>query len=229
MKNEGFTLTEVAVSVAVVLVLATMGIAASGRAAESARSVDCLGNLRQWGTALAMFLQDHDGAIPRRGQGVRPVEIIDRPDDWFNALPPYLGSATYADLAQQGRAPKARELSVFVCREAEDLGKPNFLAYGMNMYLSPWIRPTMHRLQEIPNPAQLAFLADGPGGWSSTIPSSQAYSVTARHRGAANVLFVDGHVETFRGNYLGCGKGNRSLPDIRWETETGGINQTHMP
>lgn len=196
--------------------------------AQSAQAV-CLNNLRQWGAALALYMQDHEGRIPRRGQGVRPVELLDRPDDWFNALPPYLQEAPYVELSRQNKAPRPGQKSIFVCPAAEDLGKPNFLSYGMNMYLSPWNRPEMHRLQEIPRPSQLAFLADGPGGWSSTVPSSQEYSVTARHGGSANVVFVDGHVQGFSGDYLGCGRGNATKPDIRWETETEGVNQTHIP
>ena len=99
----------------------------------------------------------------------------------------------------------------------------------MNMYLSPWNRPDMHRIQEIPSPSLVAFLADGPGGWSSTVPSSQGYSVQARHRGMANVVFLDGHVQPFDGEYLGCGKGNESKPDIHWLTGTGGTNQVTVP
>jgi len=196
--------------------------------ARAAQSV-CVGNLRQWGLALQYYMKDNDGQIPRRGQGVRPVEILDRPDDWFNCLPPYLGLESYQELSAAGREPKPGQKSLFVCPAAADLGQPHFLAYGMNMYLSPWNRPAMHRFQEIPRPAQLAFLADGPGGWSSTVPSNQAYSVLARHLGMANVVFLDGHVSRFRGDYLGCGMENSTLGDVRWETETDGINQTHVP
>lgn len=225
----GFTLVETLVTIAIVTTLAVLSLGAYQQSLDASARVHCIGNLRQWGMALSLHVQDQDGFIPRRGQGVRPVEILDRPDDWFNALPPYLGQPSYLELSRQGRAPRPKERSLFVCRVAKDLGKPNFLSYGMNMYLSPWNRPERHRLQEIPNPSRLAFLADGPGGWSSTIPSSQDYSVPARHGGQANVVFLDGHVASFRGDYLGCGVGNSTLPDIRWETETDGVNQVHMP
>jgi len=227
--SPAFSLVETLVTLGVIILLASLSFGAVAQARNSAARTDCANNLRQWGIALSLYLHDHDGQIPRRGQGVRPVEQLDRPDDWFNALPPYLGLPSYQELSQKGLAPKAGQKSVFVCPASVDLGQPNFLAYGMNMYLSPWNRPAMHRLQEIPSPSQLAFLADGPGGWSSTAPSSQNYSVLARHNGSANVVFVDGHVETFRGTYLGCGTGNATLPDVRWETETEGINQTHIP
>ena len=99
------------------------------------------------------------------------------------------------------------------------------------MYLSPWIRPQPHMLQQLPNPRQLAFMSDAPGGWASTIPSSQAYSVVARHEGRANVVFVDGHAQSFDGTYLGCGIGEPKpeLSDCRWQTLSEGTNQTPLP
>jgi prepilin-type N-terminal cleavage/methylation domain-containing protein/prepilin-type processing-associated H-X9-DG protein len=227
--RRAFSLLEILVAITVIAILAALSFSALSRAHEVADRTTCLNNLRQWGAALSLYMQDNDGQIPRRGQGVRPVEIIDRPDDWFNCLPPYLGLSSYQQMVAQGRAPKAGERSIFVCPTAKDLGKPHFLAYGMNMYLSPWIRPNMHRISEIPHPSQLAFLADGPGGWSSTIPSNQDYSVSARHGRCANVVFLDGHVQSLDGNSIGCGQGNATLPDIRWETQTDGINQAHMP
>lgn len=229
IKREAFTLLETLVAIGVISILAILSLGAYQKSMESAAQAECLSNLRQWGLALSLYIHDSDGRIPRRGQGVRPVEIVDRADDWFNALPPYMNGPSYLELSQKDAKPKPHQKSIFVCRSAKDLGKPNFLSYGMNMYLSPWNRPEMHRLQEIPNPSQLAFLADGPGGWSSTVPSSQDYSVLARHSGLANVVFLDGHAASFRGNYLGCGVGNSSQPDIRWETETSGVNQTHIP
>jgi prepilin-type processing-associated H-X9-DG protein len=228
-RNSGLTLVELLGVVLIACVLIGMLSAVITQSLEGARRTACIGNLRQWGVALSLYLPDHDGRIPRRGQGVRPVEMLDRPDDWFNCLPPYLGLPPYSELVIAGREPRPHDKSIFVCPSAGESKQAHFLSYGMNMYLSPWNRPDMHRLQEIPSPSQLAFLADGPGGWSSTVPSGQNYSVRARHAGTANVLFVDGHIVSFSGTYLGCGKGNETKPDIRWETETSGINQTSIP
>ena len=72
-------------------------------------------------------------------------------------------------------------------------------------------------------------MADGPGGWCSTIPSIMGFSVMARHNGRANVVFCDGHVQSFAGSYIGCGTGEHTLSDIRWQTLSGGINQVALP
>ena len=231
-RKSGFTLLELLVVIAVIGVLASLTSSVIAHAHSEAQATQCVSNLRQWGVALNLYCADNYGYTPRRGQGVQPVTIINRSTDWFNALPPYLGMATFNDLVQQGNPPQAGANSIFVCPAAK-LGTagPYFLAYAMNMYLSPWIRPQPHKLQELPNPSQLAFMADGPSCWASTVPSSQGYSVVARHEGRANVAFVDGHVESFDGTYLGCGIGepNPELSDCRWQTLTDGVNQTPVP
>jgi prepilin-type processing-associated H-X9-DG protein len=99
----------------------------------------------------------------------------------------------------------------------------------MNIYLSPWIRPAPHRLGEIPRPDAVVFLADGPGGYSSTAPSVKPYSVQARHTERANLAFLDGHVQSFTAGYLGCGVGDPLRPDVQWQTGTTGPNQAPVP
>jgi prepilin-type processing-associated H-X9-DG protein len=68
-------------------------------------------------------------------------------------------------------------------------------------------------------------MADSPGPYSATVPSSNDYDVAARHEGKANILFLDSHVSSYSGEYLGCGVGDPHHRDVRWETESGGINQ----
>ncbi len=63
-------------------------------------------------------------------------------------------------------------------------------------------------------------LADAPGPYASTYPSTQAYSVIARHAGRADLLFLAGGAQSFAGNYLGCGVGDPGRDDVRWLTGT---------
>ena len=193
-RRRAFTLTELLVTIGVIAILAGLSLSAVGIVRARAASTNCLANLRQWGAALNLYANDNDGFYPRRGQGVQQLFQIDRPTDWFNCLPPYLGLPSYQDCVNQGRLPKPGDNSLFVCPSASASGGHYFLPYGMNMYLSPWNRPDPHRRLEIDNPSQLAFLADAPGAYASTIPSTQPFSVVARHQGRANICFVDGHV-----------------------------------
>lgn len=194
---------------------------------RQARTLKCSHHLEQFGHALSLYLDDYRGWLPRRGQGVQPLTStwIGRSSDWFNALPPYLDLPPYCELVAAGQKPKEGDNVVLICPEARDPGGEYFLPYGMNIYLSPWIRPEPHYLDELPKPSLLVFLADAPGPYSITVPSKKPYSVVARHRGNANLVFVDGHVAAYDGGYLGCGSGDPHRPDVRWQTETSGINQ----
>ncbi len=215
----GFTLLELLVAIAIVAVLAGLVVTAVRSLRAKSAQVECTSNLRQWGTALGLYMAEHDGLIPRRGQGRQKVQTIDRPDDWFNSLPPYFNLPPYSELAAQGRKPKPGEHSVFVCPEAKDNGAPNFLAYAMNFYLSPW-DIDQQSIQQMAHPEQTVFMADGPGGYCSTVPSANENSVQARHSGRANLAFLDGHVQSYAGSYLGCGVGEQSHDEVQWKTYT---------
>jgi prepilin-type N-terminal cleavage/methylation domain-containing protein/prepilin-type processing-associated H-X9-DG protein len=218
--KSGFTLLEILVSLSIVAGLSVSMVTVAYKARERGRSSSCLANLRQWGVALHLYSADHGGCLPRRGQGVQLLRIIDRPDDWFNALPPYLGDFTYQELDARGVRLKPGDRSIFVCPSAKDESNGgHFLSYGMNMHLSRWDKPEPSRMVNLGCTENLVFMADSPGGYASTVPSAARYSVPARHDGCANILFVDGHAESFNGDHLGCGSGEKSHSDVRWKVE----------
>ncbi|MFC1806503.1 type II secretion system protein [Planctomycetota bacterium] len=140
--TRAFTLIELLVVISVIAVLMALLMPVVHKARGMAHSATCKGNLRQLGQALSLYMEDHDDFIPRRGQGVRELSKIDRESDWFNALPYYAGEPTYYALIQQDRRPREGDHSIFICPSARDSGCRYFLPYGMNMYLSPWIRPS---------------------------------------------------------------------------------------
>ena len=218
MNRGGFTLIELLCVIGIIAILGGVVTSATLSQRAQAQSVKCIGNLRQWGIALQLYVQDNDGYLPRRGQGVKPVFRIERPDDWFNALPPYFESKSYYDLYLAGLKPKPGDRSVFVCPSATSTNSAHFICYGMNMYVSRWDQPERTKLSRLPNTSTLAFMADSPGGYASTVPSASGYSVLARHSGRANVAFLDGHVQSFTGDYLGCGSGDKSQPDVHWRS-----------
>jgi len=229
-RRHAFTLVELLATLSLIAILAALTIAAVGRVRSAARSSLCLTNLRQWGIALHLYATDHQRDLPRRGQGVQQVFRIDRPEDWFNALPAYAGGRPYQQMAVNGTRIRADDGSLFACPDAEDdTTAAHFLPYAMNMYLSPWIRPQPHRLNEIDGWNTLVFLADGPGAWSSALPSAQPFSIVARHRGRTHLCFLDGHVAAIDGKTAGCGAVDPHRADVRWETGTDGVNQAPLP
>ena len=225
--GRAFTLIELLVVIAIIGILAAMLLPALASAKEKGRSVQCAGNLRQWGLAYRLYADDNFDYLPRRGQGVQTLAEIDRPDDWFNALPGYFGLATFQLMVSNNATPAAHSPSVFICPTASNPGGTYFLPYGMNMNLCPWNLPAATKYGEVVRPISVVAMGDAPGPYASTYPSVQPYSILARHAGRVNLLFLGGAVQSFAGAYVGCGKGDPGMPEVRWVTGTASDATAH--
>jgi prepilin-type N-terminal cleavage/methylation domain-containing protein len=219
-RRRAFTLIELLVVITSIAIPAAMLLPALAKAREKASSTQCVGNLRQWGLAYGMYADDNDDYLPRRGQGVQVLARIDRPDDWFNALPVYFGLPTFQEMITNNVKPAAHTQSVFICPTADDPDGTYFLPYGMNMNLSPWNLPLATKFSDVVLPSCVVAMADAPGPYASTYPSAQPYSIVARHATRINLLFLAGQVQSFAGSYVGCGVGDPGLADVRWLTGT---------
>jgi prepilin-type processing-associated H-X9-DG protein len=198
-----------------------------------ARRTVCQSNLRQWALGVQMYADAHHGQLPFRGQGVQPTTRLDAPDDWINAIPQYVESAPYIDLVTAQKKPKAGDSSLWVCPEAvsinelrpEDLypavatqfDPTTFFSYGMNMALSTPYMGRPDRIDRI-GPLQLTvFMTDSLGPSCSVIPDKRFFSPIARHIGnTVNIAFMDGRVEAYTGDEVGCRLGDPKRPDIVW-------------
>jgi len=219
----GFTLLELLSVIAIIVLLAGLLLPTLSQARSKARSTQCLNNLRQWGLTYRQYADDNKDLLPRRGQGVKPLDQIDRPEDWFNALPPYLSLPPYQQFFTNSQRLKPGAQSPFVCPAATDPGSNHFLPYAMNMNLCPWGNSgtaEATRFGDVVRPAQVVALADAPGPYSATYPSKNPYSPVPRHNSRLNILFLTGQVQSFAGGYVGCGVGDPSREDVRWLTGT---------
>lgn len=121
INRRAFTLIELLVVIAIIAILAALLLPALARAKEKGRRTVCLSNLKQWGLAASMYVDDYNQTypevkIPSATQGAPPGYNEDNPewidvaefyiqnppqglDAWYNALPPYVASKplyTYA-------------------------------------------------------------------------------------------------------------------------------------
>ena len=113
-----FTLIELLVVISIMAILAALLLPALAAAQEQGRSAQCVSNLRQWGLAFNMYAADNDDFLPRRGQGVQPLTQINRPTDWINALPVYLGLPMFEQMVSNNATPAPRSQSAFICPTA---------------------------------------------------------------------------------------------------------------
>ena len=63
-KEKGFTLIELLVVIAIIALLLGVLLPALRRARNQARAVVCRAHLKQWGTVLALYTEDHEGRLP---------------------------------------------------------------------------------------------------------------------------------------------------------------------
>lgn len=209
---------ELLIIIGLIAILISLLLPAVGSARRRAGCVACLSNLRQWAIAANQYAGDCHNFLPRRGQGQQPTAVINRPEDWFNALPVEMRTSAYMDLVNRNQMPGVGSQSLWICPQAADL--PNrsgyLFTYGMNMRLSTWEATQPDRIDRIGSPSTMVFMADAPGGYCSVLPFAAPFSPVARHNGLVNLVFLDGHASSYPGAYIGCGLGDPQLSEVRW-------------
>lgn len=87
MTRRAFTLVELLVVIAILAVLAGLLFPVFARAREQARQTQCLANLKQIGTAVDMYVADHDEVLP--------IPLVRAPRvSWVALVQPYLKNWT---------------------------------------------------------------------------------------------------------------------------------------
>ena len=97
--KRGFTLIELLVVIAIIAILAAMLLPALAKAKEKAKQASCTSNLRQWGLAIQMYVNDNSDRMPRDGMnsgGTYGAGDSKQANAWFNLLPELVGERPLA-------------------------------------------------------------------------------------------------------------------------------------
>lgn len=214
-----FTLVELLVTLAILLVLSALAVPAMARAQQWARSVPCLGNLRQWGLAVHLYADDHEDLLPPEGFP-NPTERHTN-IGWYVQLPRELQLAPYHAMPWRTNAVISPGMTTWLCpaNRRRSNGR-NLFHYCLNEFLDgTGGDETPTRLATVPQPSRAVVFFD-----SKNLPAvgTPNFVHTNLHRGGAQFLFLDGHSRQFaRGVYWDPGRdrARTNATELMWSPE----------
>lgn len=186
-RREAFTLVELLVVVAIIAVLAGLLLPALSQARSRAIAVRCTSQLRQLGMGCALYVDENNDRLPQSAH---------QHASWISRLARYGLTNVYRCPADTNRA--------------------RITGYAINDFLTP--SPygdrlaDFSRLTAIPAPSETLHLAEAAstfegsdhfhfadaasGGFGTNAFAGQV--AVERHRGSANYLYADAHVQGLR-------------------------------
>ena len=226
--RSAFVFSELIVVLAALAVLAAILFPTFSRARRNAARNNCQSNLHQIGLAWLQYARDSDGTMMRFSTDA-PCDLCVAPNSavptaapqtlyWWGSqrgdeydasqslLRPYLADNKPYSCPSFARASGGGELGL--ASYGYNAGTLSPTRYGPAPTFAPSPRPV--KLSALAHAARTVAFADGAQLnskgllWPSTYlskPSDDYPNFHARHAGAGNVLFCDGHIETLRPVY----------------------------
>lgn len=223
----GFTLVELLVVIGIIAVLVAMLLPALNKARQNAITLTCASNLRQIGIMFDMYVHDNNGWLPPLNWKHDLDNSIPNHNSYgmVHALGPYMGHPEWAGQSLtapyifqfDNDAKEAFRRSVFVCPDYYPTGytiQPYLSGIAENRHLislnpdaKEHTRP--RRAAQARRPAHtLIHVADSYQDYnlknrSELLAGKRSFDIYRHNdRTSANILFFDGHVATFRAEYI---------------------------
>lgn len=217
----GFTLIELLVVIAIIAILAAILFPVFARAREAARATQCKSNLKQIGTAFAMYRQDFDETMPNNNFSTNADTscLAETTRTGYrgtisNSVQPYIKNSGVFQCPSDSQKASNLADGFGVCGTPIPTDRVYILSYCYNyMGVGNSATSTTHTGaansdSAVLTPADMIVMwdsnnrwADGPGPfWDRDIAwfAGKTYAVGARHSEMVNFLFYDGHVKADR-------------------------------
>ena len=232
LRSLGFTLMEILVVIAIILVLAAIAFPVFATVQNKANRNVAMNNMRQLGSAAGAYSSQNDGQLPaedsKGSDNWAAATLPENAKAWYNALPVLLNNKSVAQYASNPQAYYSKENLLFLPgakypESEKKLAAPLFaLAINSKLQKKSETGDKSARLSQLANPARtVLFLESGIKGEEKAMkqqpkydgaPKGSAKSFVARYNGFGCISFVDGHVEMVEGKDILTQTG-----DIPWK------------
>jgi prepilin-type N-terminal cleavage/methylation domain-containing protein len=243
--RSGFTLMEILVVIAIIVVLAAIAFPVYSRIKANSNKVHALNIMKQLVGGVQTYAGQHDGKLPKEDvSGKDDWKQVSEPeadDAWYNAIPRTLGALGVGDFAKEHREAAFYTKDSFLFLpgaqypEGKKMARPYF-AIAINGRLQRKDKDgkkTTPRINAIQLPARtVIFVEQGLPGETrahDTIskndydgaPKGNAKSFVARYTGKGIIAFVGGNAEEVSGKDILQPNG-----DMIWSEEQAGTDHS---